>query len=79
MKVSDAVQTPLSNVDLSKCDDKTLTLVVAEVKFYAKEPLQFKIARRIFQMESCLKGGGVTFLKNEDAKVLNLDGFLDTY
>ena len=49
MKVSDAVQIPLSNADFSKCDDKTLTLVVVELKLHDKETLPHKLAHNIFQ------------------------------
>ena len=43
---------------------------MVEEKLHAKETLSYKVAHRLFKMDDYCKGSGVTFLKNEDAKVV---------
>ena len=52
MKIGDFVQISLLSGDLSKGDNKTLTLVIIEVKWRVKEPPSCKLAHRILQMEN---------------------------
>ena len=44
MKLGDIFQNPLSGADVSKFNNKTLTLVVVKVKLHDEEPLSRKIA-----------------------------------
>ena len=50
LKVGDIVQIPMANVDLSKADNKTLTMVIVEETTHKKAPPSYKLANHLFSL-----------------------------
>ena len=71
--IDNIVQIPLSDVDVSKADCKTLTLLVVEKKNNRKTPPTFRLANKQFQLENLHRAGSITVLSNVSPKILNLD------
>ena len=63
----------MSIADVSKSDDKTLTLIVVEVKLHAKELLSRKLVYTIFEMKNHHKGTFIAVLKNVETKTYYRD------
>ena len=66
-------------MDISKADNKSLTLLVVEKKKYLKVSPSSWLANYLFQIENLYKGSSIKVLKNMDPKLLKLDNILDIY
>ena len=71
--ISNVVQIPLSNIDMSKVDCKTLTLLVVEKKNNRKILPIFQLANKQLQLENLYGANLIIVLPNISPKIINLD------
>ena len=79
INAGDITQVWVSMVDLAKIDCKDLTLMVVEEKTFKKRPPICCLANKLFQLKSLHGLRLITYVKNTDPKVVNLDRVLASY
>ena len=79
LKVGDIVQIPMANVDLSKADNKTLTMVIVKETIHKKAPPSYKLANHLFSLSRKYHPSYLRLIKNADPATLNLNDVLSKY